>query len=133
MSVMSSPRNRSRFGVDNPWDDDGFWRYRKFKARRRTGQPTGGRMWRRSLRANEKEIVRADIAQAIRDEQDSWDELMAEANDPYFDVYVEYTDPWFPAFYEPSEYLPEYFQDDEPEPLDDFFVGDRLDRDDWLY
>lgn len=74
--MMAAPRNRAPIGVDDPWDDDGFWRRRKFKANRRTGQPTGGRMWRRAVRHIEAQQVRAEIAQALRDQEDDWQELL---------------------------------------------------------
>lgn len=59
--MMSANRNRSVLGVDNPIDGDGFWRYRSFKGNRRTGSATGGRGWRRAIRAKEREAVAREI------------------------------------------------------------------------
>lgn len=56
--MLGSPRNRSVHDVDNPWDDDGFYRHRHFKGNRRAGRPTGGRAWRRILRVKEKRAWR---------------------------------------------------------------------------
>lgn len=96
-TMMSAPRNRSVLGVDNPWDDDGFWTMRKFKAPRRTGQPTGGRMWRRAIRHIEARAVRAEIVQALRDIDDEIQELQREEDswwvrDLYEDFYYDYLD-----------------------------------------
>jgi len=60
--MMSQPRNRSVLGVDNPMDDDGFWAGRRFHGGRRTGQPTGGRIWRRTIRARENRAWRDENA-----------------------------------------------------------------------
>ena len=61
MSVMlASPRNRCRHHVDNPWYDDGFWSARGFKMRAKSGK-SGGRLWRRSLRAAEKRAWRREL------------------------------------------------------------------------
>ena len=62
--MMASKRNRSVLRVDDPLNDDGFWLHRRFKAKRRTGAPTGGRGWRRTIRS--KESVR--VAREIRNE-----------------------------------------------------------------
>lgn len=88
MSVMSSPRNRCRVGVDNPTDDDGFWQFRKFKGSRKNGAPTGGRLWRRTIRTREKMDVRAEIASFYDDqiaemreweaEELAWDDVFPE-------------------------------------------------------
>lgn len=59
--MMSSDRNRSKNRVDNRMDDDGFWTLRKFKAKRRTGAATGGRGWRRTIRAKENQAVAREI------------------------------------------------------------------------
>lgn len=59
--MMTSDKNRGAAGIDNRNDDDGFWSFRKFKGKRRTGAPTGGRGWRRALRANEKIAVSKEI------------------------------------------------------------------------
>lgn len=61
MGMSASPRNRAVLGVDNPLDGDGFWHGRKFKANRRTGAATGGRVWRRVIRAKENESVRRNM------------------------------------------------------------------------
>lgn len=53
-NMMSSPRNRCENNVDNPMLDDGFWQFRRFNGGRRTGTPTGGRAWRRTIRKREK-------------------------------------------------------------------------------
>lgn len=63
--MMSSDRNRSKNGVDNRWDDDGFWMYRGFRGNRKGGKPTGGRGWRRAIRSKESQAV----AREIRTEQ----------------------------------------------------------------
>lgn len=54
--MMSSPKRRSILGLDNPIDSDGFYRARHFKHSRRTGK-SGGRVWRRILRAKEKDLL----------------------------------------------------------------------------
>lgn len=59
--MMSSNRNRSVLRVDDPWDGDGFWTLRRFKAKRRTGAATGGRGWRRAIRSKEKLRVEKEI------------------------------------------------------------------------
>lgn len=59
--MMSSDRNRSKNGVDNRYDDDGFWLHRRFKANRKGGAPTGGRAWRRVLRSKENRSVSKEI------------------------------------------------------------------------
>ncbi len=59
--MMSANRNRSVLGVDNPIDSDGFWHHRRFGGNRRTGSPTGGRGWRRTIRAKESAAVARDI------------------------------------------------------------------------
>jgi hypothetical protein len=51
--MLSSPRNRGTRGVDDPWDDDGFYVHRKFKARGKSGQ-SGKKLWRRALRTIER-------------------------------------------------------------------------------
>lgn len=61
--MLSSRRNRGTRGVDDPWDDDGFYAHRRFKARRKTGGPSGKRPWRRTLRAKEKEEWRRDLTE----------------------------------------------------------------------
>jgi len=78
MSVMSSPRNRCRLGVDNPIDDDGFWEFRKFKANRKGGGPTGGRLWRRTIRTREQRLVRAEIDQYYADLEEERHEALLE-------------------------------------------------------
>ena len=60
--MMSSNKNRSVHGVDNPYDGDGFWLNRHFKRSRKAGAATGGRGWRRALRKKEKVETRRDIA-----------------------------------------------------------------------
>lgn len=60
--MMASDRNRSKHRVDNRMLDDGFWQVRHFKGKRKTGAPTGGRAWRRALRANEKQEAKRSIA-----------------------------------------------------------------------
>ena len=62
--MMASNRNRSKNSIDNPMLDDGFYQHRHFKGKRRTGSPTGGRGWRRAIRANETTTT----AREIRDE-----------------------------------------------------------------
>lgn len=62
--MLASPRNRGTHGVDDPWDDDGFYTHRKFHARRVSGQ-SGKRTWRRVLRAKEKVAVRHMIESEI--------------------------------------------------------------------
>jgi len=59
--MMASDKNRSNYGVDNRMDDDGFWLHRRFKANRKGGAPTGGRAWRRTLRAKEKATVSREL------------------------------------------------------------------------
>lgn len=59
--MMASDRNRGILSVDNRFNDDGFWTLRKFHGKRRTGAATGGRGWRRTLRAKEKSIIRRSI------------------------------------------------------------------------
>lgn len=61
-SMMSSQKNRSTLGVDNPMDDDGFYLHRHFKSKRRTGAPTGKRAWRRAIRAKEVATTRREVA-----------------------------------------------------------------------
>lgn len=61
MPMMSSPSNRAKLGVDDPWDDDGFWAFRRFKGNRKGGAPTGGRAWRRIVRAREDRRVKREI------------------------------------------------------------------------
>jgi hypothetical protein len=56
--MLASPNNRSRFNIDNPRYADGFWTARGFKMRRVSGK-SGGRMWRRQLRAAEKRTLAA--------------------------------------------------------------------------
>ena len=63
--LMGSPRNRAQYHVDDPWDDDGFWKGRKFKGHRRTGQPTGGRVWRRNIRSAERDQWRQDVREEV--------------------------------------------------------------------
>lgn len=63
--MMSSPKNRSPLGIDDPWDDDGFWTRRKFHGHRSTGQATGGRLWRRAVRVIEKRHTAREIAQEM--------------------------------------------------------------------
>lgn len=60
-NMLAAKRNRGVLGVDDPWDDDGFWAYRRFKGNRRGGSPTGGRAWRRSIRAKESRRVRDEV------------------------------------------------------------------------
>jgi len=91
MSVMSSPRNRCRLGVDNPIDDDGFWEFRKFKAKRKGGGPTGGRLWRRTIRTRERRLVRAEIDQYYQDEYEDLQELLS-----YFDEGDYFEDDYYP-------------------------------------
>ena len=59
--MMSSNKNRSVHGVDNPYNGDGFWLDRHFKRSRKTGAATGGRGWRRKLRKKEKAETRKVI------------------------------------------------------------------------
>jgi hypothetical protein len=58
-SMSASRRNRGRLGVDDPWDDDGFYRYRRFKKRQVTGK-SGKRPWRRAIHTIEKRIWRRE-------------------------------------------------------------------------
>lgn len=51
--VLASNRNRGIHGVDDPWNADGFYAARAFKARRKSGK-SGKRMWRRILRKTEE-------------------------------------------------------------------------------
>jgi len=51
--LSASRRNRGQLGVDDPWDDDGFYRHRRFKKRQVSGK-SGGRPWRRVIRTIEK-------------------------------------------------------------------------------
>jgi hypothetical protein len=64
--MTASNRNRSRFRVDNPNMDDGFYQDRHFKRSRKGGAATGGRGWRRKLRKKEA----AETQRIIREEQD---------------------------------------------------------------
>lgn len=64
-TMMASKRNRIALGVDNPVDDDGFWMHRRFKGNRKGGSPTGGRAWRRTLRAKESRQVRVQVRSEI--------------------------------------------------------------------
>jgi hypothetical protein len=59
--MMASDRNRSNHNVDSAMFDDGFWTGRKFKGKRRTGAATGGRGWRRNIRAAERVEVNREI------------------------------------------------------------------------
>lgn len=105
MAVMSSPRNRCRLGVDNPIDDDGFWEFRKFKANRRTGGATGGRLWRRTIRTREKMDVRAEIEQYYVDVDAEIRDLIEEDDAiwGYPDSIVTWDDqPWQDTMEEPS-------------------------------
>ena len=63
--MMSSDKNRSKNGVDNRHNDDGFWAHRRFKANRKGGAPTGGRAWRRVLRSKESRSVAKEIRNEI--------------------------------------------------------------------
>lgn len=60
-NMLASRRNRIAKGVDNPINDDGFWQFRRFKGNRKAGSPTGGRGWRRNLRAKEKAEFKRSI------------------------------------------------------------------------
>lgn len=59
--MLGSDRSRGTRYVDDPWDDDGFYTNRRFKARRRSGQ-SGGRPARRVIRAKE----RAELVHELR-------------------------------------------------------------------
>lgn len=60
-SMMSNDRNRSKLGIDNPYDSDGFWTHRNFKGNRKAGSPTGKRGWRRAVRAKENARVLREV------------------------------------------------------------------------
>lgn len=58
--MMASPKNRIRFGVDNPVDSDGFYRYgspapnmRAGRYRRRVLRRREARVWRAEMRRDE--------------------------------------------------------------------------------
>lgn len=51
-TMMSSRRNRGTLALDDPWDDDGFYAYRRFKVSRKSGK-SGKRLWRRAIRTIE--------------------------------------------------------------------------------
>jgi len=53
MGMMASERNRGVLNIDDPWDDDGFSQYRRFKQRGKSGL-SGKRTIRRAIRAKEK-------------------------------------------------------------------------------
>jgi len=55
MGMMASERNRGVLNKDNPWDDDGFSSYRRFKKRGGSGL-SGKRPLRRAIRAKEKTL-----------------------------------------------------------------------------
>lgn len=59
MGMMSSKRNRGTLHIDDPWDDDGFYAHRRFKAKGGTGK-SGKRPWRRVIRKVETRIWRRD-------------------------------------------------------------------------
>lgn len=58
--MLTSNRNRGVHDVDDPWNADGFYTARAFKARRRSGQ-SGKRLWRRILRKVERRQWRRDV------------------------------------------------------------------------
>lgn len=51
--MLASNRNRGVRRVDDPWNEDGFYTARAFKARRLSGK-SGKRLWRRILRKVER-------------------------------------------------------------------------------
>ena len=57
--MMASERNSGVLDVDDPWDGDGFYRYRRFKVRN-PGQK-GNRPRRRTIRAKEAAIFRREL------------------------------------------------------------------------
>lgn len=59
--MMASKRNRIRNGVDNPYDDDGFWVFRGFRGNRKGGKATGGRGWRRAIRKRENTRFKREV------------------------------------------------------------------------
>lgn len=67
--MLSQPRNRADRGIDGPMFDDGFYTHRHFKGKRRTGAPTGGRRWRRALRASESQSVTRDTREELQDRE----------------------------------------------------------------
>jgi hypothetical protein len=66
-SMMASDRNRSKHNVDNVYYDDGFWQDRKFKGNRSAGAATGGRGWRRRIRAKEGVEMKREFRRGERD------------------------------------------------------------------
>lgn len=56
--MLSSRRNRGVSGIDDPWNDDGFYRWRKFKAHNPAQKSK--RIWRRALRRWEKRMWQKD-------------------------------------------------------------------------
>jgi hypothetical protein len=65
--MMASDRNRSKNNVDNPMFDDGFYQGRRFKGNRRAGAATGGRGWRRNIRAKENIELKREFRRGERD------------------------------------------------------------------
>ncbi len=63
--MLASQKNRAIQGVDDPYNSDGFYLHRRFKAKRKGGAPTGGRAWRRVLRAKEGRSVRREVQQEL--------------------------------------------------------------------
>jgi hypothetical protein len=58
-SMMSSRRNRGVTGIDDPWDDDGFYAYRQFKTKNKA--KAGKRPWRRAVRTLENRIWKKEV------------------------------------------------------------------------
>lgn len=63
-SMMSSRKNRSATGIDNPVNDDGFYVHRRFHANRRAGAASSKRGWRRAIRTVEKRAYTKEIQEA---------------------------------------------------------------------
>jgi len=120
-TMLQSPRNRGVYDVDDPWDGDGFYRYLKPTRRRR------------ALRRRERVDVQREIAQAIQDAQDDWEETLA-----LLAAQDEWAGDWGEAHYPELDdweqrLLDEERRQDEQDMLDNDIDEHMVDRRDYEY
>ena len=64
--MLSSRRNRGTLGIDDPWNDDGFYLRRRFHAKQKSGK-SGKRLWRRGARRVENKKFQRDLTTGEHD------------------------------------------------------------------